>query len=825
MSLLTYVTRQTSVDPLENLSNELTAGYGERSNTNIEVALNVVDTGEVPAAYLNTVTTIRALIGSEYLAGDCIPARLIARALPKKDIKLAKLIREAAENIGMMDRFDEAGDRSARPLDSSQRTAVLRHLSGEMISSVTGPPGTGKTSTMRALIGDAIVRPLLSKEDLPAPRMIIATGATNQAVTNIIESFTGASQPRQEGANGPRSISMRWIDGVSSYGWFAPSKTNQSRMATKNSTTVSRSHFDKYLAFGRWCRDPEAKNGLRFSTTFLGAAAGLTPYFSGGNVASNLADAGTAYLEAAANSLGTRPGKITTLLTAPDMLQEVMSKLRGLVMEQAANQFAVQEALWQLLSTADRGAVAGALGLALSKALTSCGPFSLPQEKAYDVATSIVQAAYEVPGLESGMAEGPALDLFHKVQAVLDTGPRIAAFQYASRYWEGRWLTSRMFRFQNPVKWAEFLAQTATEKGMATAIRLDMDEQLCLAPCIVSTAHTLPSIFGVYGRPETAFGVADEMIVDEAGQAPQELIAPVTAFARRAIFLGDTKQIEPVRGMTPERDAALVRSFLAAEKLDESSIPDKCRISAGSMMEMAVDSSSFTPLTLKFHYRCLPSIISWSNTHCYKEELVPVRQEHKPLDEDETIPSLGFIAVRGQVDRSNLGSIGNVREAYDTVDFLINHRAEIEARFMAPLHECVAVLTPYARQTMILRSALRQKFAQNEEVQITKMVVGSVHQLQGSERPLVIFSTAVDSPPGSAFFDKAFNILNVARSRATDSFILVASPGMLSRRDGNPFGFFAADIRDNGRRLYPRPQEFAQPRPNETVARMSAGIG
>ena len=152
------------------------------------------------------------------------------------------------------------------------------------------------------------------------------------------------------------------------------------------------------------------------------------------------------------------------------------------------------------------------------------------------------------------MAEGPALDLFHQVQAALDTGPRIAAFQYASRYWEGRWLASRMFRFQNPVKWGEFLARTATEKGMPAAIRLDMDEQLCLAPCIVSTAHTLPSIFGVYGRPETAFGVADEMIVDEAGQAPQDLITPVTAFARRAIFLGDTKQIEPVRGMTPERD-------------------------------------------------------------------------------------------------------------------------------------------------------------------------------------------------------------------------------------------------------------------------------
>jgi superfamily I DNA and/or RNA helicase len=476
-----------------------------------------------------------------------------------------------------------------------------------------------------------------------------------------------------------------------------------------------------------------------------------------------------------------------------------------------------------MLSTGDRGAVAGALGLALTKALTGCGAFSVSSEQAYEVATSIIQAAYQIPSIETGEADKASLELFHKVQAVLDTGPRLAAFQYASRYWEGRWLLSRMYRFQNQAQWTDVLARTATEQGMPAAIRLDMDEQLFLAPCVVATAHTLPMIFGIFGRPEAAFGVADEMIVDEAGQAPQELIAPVSAFAKRAIFLGDTQQIQPVRAFTPERDSAMIRSFVASEQLPADVIPDTCRVSAGSVMEMAVESSNFTALTLRYHYRCRPSIIAWSNDYCYGGALIPVRPEYEPREEDEAIPMLGYIRVSGKADRTTRGSIANPTEAAAAADWLFNHKAEIESRFGAPLHECVAVLTPYARQNIILKRLLQNRFKDHPDVILPKMIIGSVHQIQGAERPLVLFSAAVNTAPGAAFFDRTPNLLNVARSRATESFILLAAPAMLDRTDDKPFGRFAADIKARGRRLYTTnvTHDPQQPRPGAEVEAIS----
>src|SRR6202041_1378685 len=98
--------------------------------------------------------------------------------------------------------------------------------------------------------------------------------------------------------------------------------------------------------------------------------------------------------------------------------------------------------------------------------------------------------AYQIPSVNSAEGEEAAVQLFHKVQSALDVGPRLAAFHYASRYWEGRWILSRLERLQNQIEASASLARVAVEKGMAAAIRQDMDEMLYLAPCIVATAHT-----------------------------------------------------------------------------------------------------------------------------------------------------------------------------------------------------------------------------------------------------------------------------------------------------------------------------------------------
>ena len=60
---------------------------------------------------------------------------------------------------------------------------------------------------------------------------------------------------------------------------------------------------------------------------------------------------------------------------------------------------------------------------------------------------------------------------------------------------------------------------------------------------------------------------------------------------------------------------------------------------------------------------------------------------------------------------------------------------------------------------------------------VKRMKLGTVHRLQGAERPLVLFS-ATNTPDdgGHPFMDSNRDMLNVAVSRAQDHFILFGHP-------------------------------------------------
>jgi DNA polymerase III delta prime subunit len=113
-------------------------------------------------------------------------------------------------------------------LDPSQRLA-LRHLletpHGHPLA-VSGPPGTGKTSMMQSVIATVVVNSVLAST--PQAPLIIASSATNQAVTNIIKAFAGIGLPF-----GDRKLDARWIPDVPSYGWYfpAPSKADSADAA------------------------------------------------------------------------------------------------------------------------------------------------------------------------------------------------------------------------------------------------------------------------------------------------------------------------------------------------------------------------------------------------------------------------------------------------------------------------------------------------------------------------------------------------------------------------------------------------------------------
>lgn len=93
------------------------------------------------------------------------------------------------------------------PLTPSQRRAVHAFLSGTDgdVTAVSGPPGTGKTTMLQAVVANMLTRRALDGEDAP---VIVGTSTNNQAVTNIISSFSSVTK------NEPGTLDLRWLPGV-----------------------------------------------------------------------------------------------------------------------------------------------------------------------------------------------------------------------------------------------------------------------------------------------------------------------------------------------------------------------------------------------------------------------------------------------------------------------------------------------------------------------------------------------------------------------------------------------------------------------------------
>lgn len=74
---------------------------------------------------------------------------------------------------------------------------------------------------------------------------------------------------------------------------------------------------------------------------------------------------------------------------------------------------------------------------------------------------------------------------------------------------------------------------------------------------------------------------------------------------------------------------------------------------------------------------------------------------------------------------------------------------------------------------------------------VVRMKIGTVHALQGAEKEIVLFSTVYgDGDVSTMFFDKGNkpNILNVAVSRAKESFIVFGNERIFNEEAKTPSG-------------------------------------
>lgn len=361
---------------------------------------------------------------------------------------------------------------------------------------------------------------------------------------------------------------------------------------------------------------------------------------------------------------------------------------------------------------------------------------------------------------------------FAEIPGKIDTTLRVKAFLLATHYWEARFLRG--------LKGSGWRSQ-GNRAGAFRRIAM-------LAPCFVSTFDKIGTAFNVMKQDtiHPMWDLADGLIIDEAGQASPDKGAFAFAFAKKALVVGDTLQLPPVNST----DAGTILASIArsSKLLDDQFCADHGLLAGkvgkqdmpGSLMRMASAASYYdmsattSGMWLRDHFRCDPRIIAFNNRIWYTGEksLAPQR----PQQQDLMTPHFGHVNVTGTTRNKS-----NEAEALAIMTWLNHYGAELQRRYGEPLHKIVAVLTPFTNQRRLLRTIRDNRFQWRDDYESPdQIVMGTVHALQGAERHIILFSTVYDTPKPNYFFDFEHTLLNVAVSRAKDSFIVFGNRRIFS---------------------------------------------
>ncbi len=706
------------------------------------------------------------------------------------------------------DRLGHSGDKF--PLAKAQRDALSHFLDARHgdILAVNGPPGTGKTTLVLSIIATQWARAALEKSE---PPVIIATSTNNQAVTNIIEAFG------KDFSQGTGAMAGRWLPELKSFGAYFPSSTRKAEAAKKYQTedffnqVESKEYVEDALLFylekakaafpEKECSSPEkviellhgqlaakSEQLIRLNATWqtlsqIRAAREL--------IANDIEQ----YLDNLNKLLSGQEQKVTLLKSAKTEWKKyrageslIYSLFSWLPAVRSKRQYQIQLFLedklgaliagnqWSDPETIERN-IDGLLNSAEREQTT----YRQQIDSAHEIILKEQQAVQEWQRLAFDLGyEGDEELSFSQADELADTQIRFPAFLLTTHYWEGRWLMD-MARIDD-------LQEEKKKKG-AKGVTARWQRRMKLTPCVVMTCYMLPGNMQISEHKgqrkfekSYLYDFADLLIVDEAGQVLPEVAAASFALAKKALVIGDTEQIPPIWSIAPAIDVGnmLAEKILSGSTQEEitakyTAIADLGKSAAsGSVMKIAQFASRYQydpelarGMYLYEHRRCYDNIIGYCNTLCYHGKLLPKRGR----EESNLMPEMGYLHIDGKGELASSGSRYNLLEAETIAVWLAENQQNIEAHYGKSLHEVVGIVTPFSAQVSTIKQVLGKQgisTGANEK----SLTVGTVHSLQGAERAIVIFSPVYSKHEDGGFIDSDNSMLNVAVSRAKDSFLV-----------------------------------------------------
>ncbi|MGH3946059.1 MAG: DEAD/DEAH box helicase [Pseudonocardiaceae bacterium] len=250
----------------------------------------------------------------------------------------------------------------------------------------------------------------------------------------------------------------------------------------------------------------------------------------------------------------------------------------------------------------------------------------------------------------------------------------------------------------------------------------------------------------------------DLVVIDEAAQCTIPAILPMLYRARRALIIGDPRQLAPVITLPGQEEPQhQVEQGLSNEWLESRRLV-YTRYSGYDAFAAVAGRIHL----LDEHYRCHPDIVAAPNRVVYQGRLTVLTDPARLTAAAE--PAVRWQHVDGAFTHGGTGSGANQPELVAVV-------AEVQRLRAAYPSASIGVVTPLAAQQNRLAKALAAAGLPEDEV-----VCGTIHRFQGGERDIMVVS-----PVGAHgvrdrtrnWLVHQTNLWNVAITRARSQLVVV----------------------------------------------------
>lgn len=253
----------------------------------------------------------------------------------------------------------------------------------------------------------------------------------------------------------------------------------------------------------------------------------------------------------------------------------------------------------------------------------------------------------------------------------------------------------------------------------------------------------------------------DVVIIDEASQADVTALAAIY-MGRQVIVVGDHQQVSPEAvGQKLDDVQHLIDEHL--QNIPNAALYD----GKFSIYELA--QTSFEPICLREHFRCVSPIIQFSNQLSYDGKIKPLRDASEVRRRPHT--------VAYRVQSSEVKGHMNEKEALSVASLLVAATEQPEYS-----EATFGVISMVGDEQAMHIDAMLQRYLPPVEYARRRVQCGNAAQFQGDERD-VMFLSLVDVPKGDGPLrlrveeagDRNKKRFNVAASRARDQMWVVHS--------------------------------------------------